>query len=234
MRSIKLVFGLAMAVCLLAVVASSAMAGEWEQCQTEKNGKFETSECKGAGKGWEWKQLFVKEAVESEGTLKLTDKAGGIFGEAVTVECKGFDEGTVGPGTEDEITNITSAKGGTNKTITCTAIAGICPSPVTAEAVNLPWPTQLVQIGSEIRDAIHPHSGGGAPGWKVSCNGTLDECTTTAGGTKIKNAANGQEVEAEFEKKSALADCKRGGKAQGEVSGIVFIRQKNGHALRVK
>jgi hypothetical protein len=233
MSSIKLAFGLAVVVCLLAVGASSAMAAQWGQCQTEKEGKFANSECKGTGKGWEWKQLQVKEAVESKGTLTLADTKGGIFGEEVKIECSGFGEGTVGPGTEGEITNITAEKGGTNKTIKCKTLAGICPSPE-LESRNLPWETELVQTEKEIRAYAHAHPKGGLPGLIVNCSGTQDECVEGHASAKISNAKNGQEVEAERDARSGLQNCTRGGAGSGIIVGVISVKQKNGHALRVK
>jgi hypothetical protein len=172
-----------------AVAAASASAFEW---QINK------------------KAIAKAKTIKSKGTLKLTDKKGGLFGEAVTIKCEGTDEGTVGPGVADTITKATATN--------CKTEAGTCPTPV-ASALHLPWGSKLT---SATRDTI---TFGGkaqeekkeAPGWKVTCSGIVeDECSAVTN-VGIENVAKG--VNAIFDASSPKANCSRGGAGQGEVLG---------------
>jgi hypothetical protein len=154
----------------------------------------------------------------------LTDKKGGIFNEAVTVHCKGFDDGYVFPKGLDLVLHVSATLHGSllgiELDIPCNRTAGICPSPVTARAVNLPWLTLLVLFGTEVRDLIErdPNGPGGNPGWLVNCGGTIDECTAELGSTGLKNVTGG--VEAIFDAVTPKANCTRGGVGEGSVTGL--------------
>ena len=103
----------------------------------------------------EWLQNGLKLtsalSVTSKGKLKLTDTKGGLKKGSVTIECTGTDKGTVGPGAADELTEV--------KATECKHVAGEeCPSP-SAEAVHLPWKTELYEEGSAIRDKVAETAG---------------------------------------------------------------------------
>lgn len=221
MRHVK-IFGLAVVAvfALGATAASSALANPvWESSEcievAPHEGRWSSADCNQYG-GEEkfalspWLVLSASDAVLSAGTLKLTDSKGGLFGESVTIQCTGTDAGTVGPGSVDETTSITATE--------CKTIEGTCPSPK-AEALHLPWDTQLEEPNAgEVRDKIKS-SGAGTPGWKVKCSILTDECTAETS-TLMRNNEEEGSVEAEFESKSAKANCSRGGTGTGTVKGI--------------
>ena len=163
--------------------------------------------------------------VTATGKLKLLDKKGGPFTEEVEVECEGNSEGTVSTGGKDAVTAITATA--------CKVLKGVCPTPVTAKAVNMPeWQTQLEVVGTENRDKITTTTGTKEVGWEVSCNGTIDKCTSASSSTKMANNANGT-VEATFDANTPKANCSRGGAAQGSVSGTTVNKLVSGRALRI-
>jgi hypothetical protein len=220
-----------------AVAASSAFANpEWGECTKVKAApEFKDSLCNEAGRGeFTWKAFATTKAVSSKGRLELTDEKGGVFGEEIKVRCpknseaEGIDEGWVGPGSADEVTKITDAAG--KVLINCEPVTGICPTPVTAEAIHLPWQTKLEVIGGEIRDVIVSGTGG-APGWKVSCNGTIDTCEGSTN-TAVSNVSTG--VDLTFDLKSPKVTCSRGGAGMGKVSGTDHVLNPTGVQLSVK
>jgi hypothetical protein len=164
----------------------------------------------------------------SKGTLTLTDHT--VTGGETQVTCTGFDDGFVGPHALDLILAVTAELLGTNKKITCSFVAGKnggCEASTapTAEAVGLPWRTELYLRGAEVRDMITP-DGAGNPGWAVTCKTILgnmtDTCTTALGSTALANVAAG--VSATFDKVSSEenpANCKLGGGAERAKVGLV-------------
>jgi hypothetical protein len=163
--------------------------------------------------------------VESLGTLQLEDHS--LLSGNTKVECKGKDEGTVGPGGVDLISKITGHAG--ELTVTCTFInTGNCnasPAPL-AMAVNLPWKTLLLtEANGEIRDTVES-DGNGEPGWEVKCTVgstvTTDTCTGTTS-TGMDNVL-GVGVDALFDAKSAHAKCSIGGTGAGVVTGTDVIK----------
>jgi hypothetical protein len=210
MRSIKMAFGLAVAVtCLLAVSAASALAAPvWEQ---KVGGVF--SEIKAAT------------AASTEGKLKLEDLKGGINKEAVQIECTVKSTGKIGAGSADSIEKTEATK--------CTVIKGTCGTP-TVEALHTPWTTELV---AGIRDNIK-NSGAGLPGWKVTCTilfvKVVDTCETETSTSMANNEATGN-VEATFNAESPKAKCSRGGAETGVVEGVLTTAHPAGtEAIRVK
>ncbi|MGA8362905.1 MAG: hypothetical protein WB709_00115 [Solirubrobacteraceae bacterium] len=162
--------------------------------------------------------------VHSLGLLLLEDS-----GTGTQLHCHGSAAGTVGPGAADLTQSITVELLGTNDKIPCTFDkAGLCKSnaAVTALAVNLPWKTEIVLVGTEIRDLLLS-GGAGAPGWKVNCTnilggGSEDICTEEAGKmatTALANVTAG--VLATFDAKTVNASCTLGGKETGVVRGPV-------------
>jgi hypothetical protein len=176
--------------------------------------------------------------VHSEGLVLLEDEK--ATGGASSVHCRGFDAGTVGPHGLDLTESITAELLGTKKSITCNLVkAGACkssPAP-TAEAIHLPWHTQLILRGGILRDLILGH-GGGAPGWAVTCSTIIgnvtDTCEEEAGlpASTIMTNKVGSGVLGEFEGKSgSKAKCSQGGKGAGTVEGTVLTENPSSTLL---
>jgi hypothetical protein len=199
---------------LSAVVASSASAfPAWEECTTTaKTLEFKNPGCSETpGTEWGWEELITTKASTSEGTLALT-------AEGTTVTCNGTDGGTIGPGSQDEITKATATNCSCGTT------------PVSAEPTNLPWKTKLYETNGEIRDKIE-NGGKGEPGWKSRC-GIFSVTCTGETSTAIKNKANGT-VDAIFDTKSApSAPCGPLG-GRGTVRGTDTIKSAGTKAIRV-
>jgi hypothetical protein len=163
--------------------------------------------------GMEWLEngnaITTNKASDSTGALKLKDTTNNV-----EVECSGLGAGTVGANGADEITTILTAGG--SASIPCTVLnKGTlgCEEPTHAEALNLPWVTQLILVGAEVRDELKAHAGGGSPGWKTECTifgvfKVAQECTSASGNTAIENVAGG--VNATFDAKTANAACTNG------------------------
>jgi hypothetical protein len=184
-------------------------------------------------------------AVNSEGTLALTDLNVLKAGIAATALCTGNLMGTVGLSGVDEITELLTT-GGALVPLVALAVGGLecvdtenCEEPL-AWAVNLPWPTLLElfeQLVSEVLTsffAILIRTGpAGKPGWYVECldlGVTLsDECTATSEGVaEATNLAEG--VDANFSDAFTeltgltLATCTSGGALAGVVEGLGVIK----------
>jgi hypothetical protein len=175
--------------------------------------------------------LSKPELVESEGLVLLTDHNFPASG--ATVHCRGFDLGTVGPHGLDLIKSITLELLGTKKSVLCLlTTAGGCKEGKmpTAEAINLPWHTQLILHGTQVRDLILGH-GGGAPGWKVTCESaigtatiedTCEEEVGKPGSTLMKNEGLAGVLGEFKEAENPRAKCSVGGKEAGSVNGTVL------------
>jgi hypothetical protein len=219
----------ALAAMAMATAATASAAPVWEQCEKGAAGtKWETNLCNKIGppNEYAWQEVKSTEAVVTEGSLRLTDLKGGLEKEKVTVECFGKDEGTIGPGKFDRITAITASA--------CHNIEN-CPEilKVRAEAVNLPWQTELYETEpGKVRDQITSTISGKFPGWKVVCSGVSDTCEANTSTAMTNKQAEGV-VQATFETKSGRATCTRGGAGQGEVIGSVITKATAGHAIRV-
>jgi hypothetical protein len=161
--------------------------------------------------------------VHSHGLLLLTDDT--APGGATAVHCFGFNSGTVGPHALDLIETITAEKLGTNKKITCKFDkTGACEAATapTAEAIHLPWHTELTLFGSAVRDMVMS-DGAGNPGWAVTCKTILgnvtDTCENALTSTALEIVAGG--VLALFDATSNAANCKVGGEAVRNGAGLV-------------
>lgn len=165
--------------------------------------------------------------IHSKGTLLLTDH--NPTGGETQVTCTGFDDGFVGPHALDLVLAITAELLGTNKKITCAFHPGKnggceAGTPPTAEAVNLPWHTELYLEAGVVRDMITP-DGAGNPGWAVTCKTILgnmtDTCTAPLGSTKVENVASGVLALFESVSNTKPAECKLGGGAGRPGAGLV-------------
>ena len=220
LRTIGLALVAVFAMSAVAASAASAVPPSWGACAA---GTPETKPpCLNSSE--KLVELTSALAVKSKGTLSLTDTKVPLVG-SVTVKCTGTDAGTIGPEKADSITEIYETSG--SKKIKCTSSQ--CTGTPEAEAVHLPWTTELVEVTNkkgekEIRDLIK-NSGAGVPGWAVKCTilgvTKTDECTA-ASSTKTTNTASGN-VAAEFEKESPKANCSLGGTGSGEVNGTDTI-----------
>jgi hypothetical protein len=160
---------------------------------------------------------------KTEGKLKLTDE-----GVGVTVECEGTDKGTVGPKSADTVSTVTPKN-------PCTVTAGtaLCGTTANASALHLSWETSLIEpVAGEIRDEVKNSTNN--PGWKVECLGglkTTDECTGDSSTLIHNNTPAAGVVTAEFEAKSAHANCTVGGTGKGKVEGKIGFRTTTGATL---
>ena len=167
------------------------------------------------------------------GLLLLEDTATGV-----RVHCHGSATGTVGPHGLDLIKSITLELLGTKDLVLClydkvkalTCKENEMPD---ALAINLPWHTQLILHGTEVRDLILGH-GGGKPGWKVTCKNviggtstdTCEEEENKPGSTSMKNETNGSGVLGTFDGNNPRAKCSeaKGEPETGLVSGTVLTQ----------
>jgi len=216
------------------VAASSASATEpsWGLCEEQSTAKFLYSDkwCdKDVNKTgeFEFKAATTELLINSHGTLDLEDNK--ATGGASKIECTGIDHGLVGPGSKD-LLNFVEASG-------CKKISGQCnEKTVFAKAVNLPWKTLLLYVGSEIRDDLES-DGAGEPGYTVECGATIfelhvEDTCTGATSTGILPVEGG--VDATFDSKSAHANCSIGGTGSGVVTGTDLLLSPSGHNLSAK
>jgi hypothetical protein len=183
--------------------------------------------------------LNKEELVESLGLLTLTDSKG--LANGATVECHGFDLGTIGPHGLDLVLSITAEPLGTKKSVSCVlTVAGGCKAGTTptAEAVHLPWHTKLFERGTQVRDLILGN-GGGVPGWKVTCTNILggtteDTCLEEAGKPASTLMSNDGLLGVLGEFKAAenpTAECSVGGKEAGKVNGKILTKSPSSTLL---
>jgi hypothetical protein len=230
MRMIGRIAGLCLvamfAVSMVAAATASA-APVWEQCSEGASGtKYETDQClktSSTGK-WAWEEVKGTEKALGLGTLTLRDTNVPIAG-TVEVGCTGESKGSVGPGKFARIEKIENIKCAAGKN--CEKIIKI------AEPINLPWQTELIEEGGNIRNKITAVNGKGA-GWAMTCRVLgiegADECTSEEGTTLIEDESGS--VESIFDSKTAKAKCSVGGAKSGEVLGTVGVAMANGVGLR--
>jgi hypothetical protein len=187
-------------------------------------------------------------SVMSTGTLLLTDLKT-LVG-AVTVECTGEFDGTVGPNGEDETTEVLSggAKIGSNlegTALLCKSVAG-CENNATDIELwidNLPFLTQLLLmlIGTEIDILDHwvgTKAAKNLPGYEIRClvGGltVVDLCEAKEeSGALLENMPLSPEndVLAIFSNPDngveELGECEQGGANSGEVTGEGLITTLN-------
>lgn len=165
------------------------------------------------------KSLAVKTLVHGTGTFFQKDSKGGVFGEAVEIECSDVGHGFVGPGALDELDEATATG--------CKTITGICPSPLIT-AVNISWMSELIAAGSELRDLVGAGTGG-EPGWVVECGGIAEDTCTGMTTTGVDNLS--ADVDLLFDAKSEKLNCSRGGNGAGVIKGGWLLLQ-TGHSIQ--
>jgi hypothetical protein len=228
MRGVKVVFGCAMTVGLLAVVAIPALATpSWYKCAEKTGGKFKDNKClmESSGGEFEWVKIAKATEVVVEGELGFEDPK--LPSGAVKLKCKVKGPGTVGPNAEDQIKSI--------EVTGCTVIKGTCGSPE-VKADNTPWATELFEeTGGEIRDRIKS-SGVGLPGWTLICVVVKKIEDVCEGETSVGVANKLSEglVELKFDKKSATLECSQSKAKSGLVEGTLKVKSASGVAISVK
>jgi hypothetical protein len=179
------------------------------------------------GHGWLINGNSITSATKTHSKVLVLLSDSKATGGEVKVHCKGFDAGTVGPGAADLVESITAELLGTKKLISCSFDkVGACKAGTTPtfEAVHLPWKTELVLNGTEVRD-LFLADGSGAPGWAVTCTNviggtTTDTCEEEAGKPYSAGLSNVSEgVLATFDSKTPSAKCSIGGAEAGHLEG---------------
>ncbi len=200
MKTIKsLCTVLTIAVAVTAVSATAATAHTWQNHGME---------------------ITTKRAVKAEGALRFNGKMGGIY------ECSVVVKGTVGPGALGEITSLTSKT--SEKVIPCSTIRSeycVADETLEVEPLFLPWKTELVTIGTELRNQIE----GEAFAWKMYCkldNGKRTYSTECRGegpsNTAVKNVTGG--VDDIFDNKTPLLSCIGYGVDGASVTGTLLLK----------
>jgi hypothetical protein len=133
----------------------------------------------------------------------------------VDITCEVSGTGTVGPGAADTTSTLTISK--------CESKSG-CEPTITVTAVNLPWKTELLDVGaSEIRDMI-TSGGSGSPGWLIECRvlgvKVSDTCTAAEASSKATNLENN--VDMTFDETSESSTCTIGGAKTGLNLGLIL------------
>jgi hypothetical protein len=169
---------------------------------------------------WTLNSLALTKSVPTtgSGSLTLTD-TNGFFGNTVSIVCTGTTTGTAGPGAIDTTTTVAVTS--------CKTDVGTCGEPK-AEAVNLPWKTELSTVNGVVRDTIKS-DGNGKPGYKVECTigfRVSDTCTSEEGRPKV--TLNTSPVPIEFDSESGNANCSLGGTGAGHVGGNLTVKSTAG------
>lgn len=230
MKRLKIAFGLVLVAGVMAITASSALAGPiWVHCAKVSSGKWKNSLCTESGTG-EWETKAVTETSEVTSStigstgLELEDKKAGT-----AITCVGVGTGTAGANGSDSVISTKATK--------CKIVAGkagSCEEPLTVRAINLGWSSKLEERSGELRDIITSSISGKQPGYAVECevDGIIkisDECTGVISTNARANRAEGT-VETEFDSLSEgeLANCTVGGEKQGRIHGNVINRLRSG------
>jgi hypothetical protein len=218
-RNVRLVFGLAAALALSMVVASSALAApEWYE-----------------KKGGTWKKVTTAVQVNfyAEAVKLIESAPSGYWG----FKCLGTEpqgEGTVESGALGNITGFLSQSAGGCKGIKegeGTKKPELCTTLGSRQTTAGPWTAPLTKEASgEIRAALSPHSGGEEPGLTFECkNGVfgthIANCNAKTS-AKITNQIPGEKFGPifTFDSKSKKTTC-NGEAETGEWSGAVYVRQ---------
>jgi hypothetical protein len=195
---------------VLAVVAGSASALQWLL---------------------DGKPIEKPVGVSSSGRLQLADLA--ATGGSTELVCEGSGTGRIGPLAHDEIVTLQAEQ--------CRFVSGkngSCEASdeVTMKAVNLPYLTLLITVGSgTTEDLISPGARGGNPGWEVECTvlgvfRAQDTCTAPDVRTLVVNLRGG--VDAIFQE-SETASCTLGNATSGMAFGTALNKNPAGHTISV-
>jgi hypothetical protein len=220
-RNVRLVFGLAAALVLSMVVASSALAApEWY---------FE--------KGKVWKKATTPVQVEVENIkLSVTEISGKTFlGVSCTTKTSVKGQGTVSSASKGEISNfelseckgLTEAERGEEGHYDCTKFKQ-------AKTINLPWSTELFfQAPGSVGLKIGPHSGGGEAELFAECEFLFSPIHLTCGVAAtghgvIVSSSEGVSERVNFEpkatKRTFCGGSLSGGAESGEWLGQILLK----------
>jgi hypothetical protein len=236
MRMIGKIAGLCLAaMCAMSMIAAGTASANWQVCLEAHSGttstKWETHQCEKAASGgaWEWSEPSTELAVKTHETLTLSSEELGV---KVKVKCSGTDKGFIGPGGQDRTTEINVEK--------CEAGENCEKLEKKAEAVHLPWESEMLETEGKIHDAIRS-DGNGEPGWRVACKVPLrgvveNECTSEEGLLVLENkntpgVSGALLVLGEFTNKPK-ENCTATGKESGEVLGGIATSLENGQGFR--
>jgi hypothetical protein len=181
-------------------------------------------------------------AVAQEGELKLED-AKTLLGK-IPVLCSGILDGTVGPNSTDEITELLSLTGtAISKTVlvenglACTDQSGVCGEPL-VWAEGLPWKTELELMVDGTETFFVDLILNGEYYLVCMSSGLEDLCGVAQTAVKMTNEAGGV-VDALFEDafqtlaELKLGNCNQGGAESAIVEGLGTIKLTSGEALTV-
>lgn len=164
------------------------------------------------------------EAASIDGTTDggLTLAHSGGLGGNRSLTCVGSSAGTVGPGSGDVTSSVT--------TTSCVDNDGNC-SGGTATAADLPWTTTLV---STTEDDLSADSAGD-PGWTLHCGGLSGTCTKATTPTAVANdpGTTPETVTVTFNQASTGSDTCGIIGGTGTVDGTIRASLDNGDDLSV-
>jgi hypothetical protein len=178
-------------------------------------------------------------AVETKGSLLLTDLKASILG-ASSVEClSGSLNGTINSAGKDTVTEIvvgtgkSTGNGLTGGKLECKGVKG-CEGTGQVYPIGLPWTTQLTLEGPTIFDDTT--SASGKIGYIVECSifgiKEEDECTQALGLAAISNMTSETDVLG-IVKEENTGECSLSKEKSGDLLGEGLITTTNGEALEV-
>jgi hypothetical protein len=157
-------------------------------------------------------------------------------GGEIKVHCRRFYSGTVNPGGLGLVESITAELLKGSDKVPCTFDkVGACKSNVTPTvlALHLPWKTEFVLSGTEVRYLILA-DGNGEPGWGTTCTNVLgstteDDCLAEPGrpiSASLSNVTGG--VLRTLDAQTQALKCSLGGAEAGIAAGTVLIESPSG------
>ena len=191
---------------LSAVTAASAFAApEW---YTKTGGKFN--------------KLTSALEVKTTGNLTVND-TGWEFGTSIKLSCKVRIDGTIEAGGLGKINDYLTGN--------CNIYVGNCEN-ATAEAVNLPWKTELYSEGAKVRERL-VSGGHGTPGWQFTCGGFIsDRCNFNTSANMETKLPSGNVLVIFKKGESNKTTCTNGGENAGQLEGeITFPHPESVEAI---
>jgi hypothetical protein len=179
-------------------------------------------------------------AVETKGSLLLTDLKASILGES-SVECiNGALIGTVNSAGKDTVTEIkvgtvtSKGNGLTGTVLECKGVKG-CEGTGLVYPIGLPWTTQL-ELVEGVGVVDDTTSASGKIGYVVECSifgvKEEDECLQTLGSAVISNMVAETDVLG-IVKEENTGECSLSKEKTGDLAGEGLIVTTNGEALEV-
>ncbi len=238
-KSLKIA-GLCLASMLamgMALVGNAAGALLWLVCLKGSGlTKYTNSKCSEASSSGEWQSLGVpsgKEVTVKILVISLLLKDSKTTIGEVVANCP--NEGSRGEmvikaNGEGQIRAFEYTAAGAKK---CKDEKGNCPEFTKVEGRNLPWITNIEEgPNKEPLTTLKPHTGGGQPGWAITCKALFieetDECKFAKAGEeeklKLVNTRSATEllVASLWEEKSKI-ECSQSKEITGEVKGTLAV-----------